>query len=53
MFERHELHAMAWGYGVTVPIAAAAIYLGSPVIIAVPLFLLGFLITLVRLNWRP
>ena len=51
---RRELQAMALGYGVTVPIGAAAIYLGSPLLVIAPLlFLLGFLITLVRLNWRP
>jgi hypothetical protein len=52
MFERYELEAMAWGYGVTIPIAVAAIYFGAPIIMAGVIFQIGFLITLVRLNSR-
>lgn len=52
MPNRRELTAMAWGYGLTIPIGAAALYLGAPLIIAPIIFLIGFLVTMVNLNWN-
>lgn len=50
MLTKREWKAMAWGYGVTIPIAVAAIYVGADWLIVLPLSLLGYLITWVRLN---
>lgn len=50
MFEPRELKAMAYGYAVTIPLGLVSIYLGAPIQMAVIIFSLGFLITLVKLN---
>lgn len=50
MFTSREIKAMAWGYGFAVPLGVLAIYFGAPLIAAAPLFMIGFLITLWRLQ---
>ncbi len=50
MFEKHELKAMAWGYGVAIPIAMAAIWFLDTPLVAIPVFYVGFCVTLWRLS---
>ena len=50
MFDRQEIVAMAWGYAFAVPCAVAAIYFGAPVIVAAPIMMVGFLVTMLKLN---
>jgi hypothetical protein len=49
-FTNEELRAMAWGYGFSIPLGGAAIYFGGSPLAAVPIFLVGFIITLFRLT---
>lgn len=51
MFTKRELIAMAWGYSISVPLGCAALYFGSSLALAAEIFSLGFLVTLVKLNW--
>lgn len=50
MFTKQEIVAMAWGYGFAIPAAAAAIYFSASPLAAVPILMLGFVVTLWRLN---
>ena len=46
---KRELKAMAWGYAAVLPIAAVAAWQGDLAYVGTPLFVAGFLITLLRL----
>lgn len=50
MFTADEIKAMAFGWAFSIPAGAAAIYLGAPVIVCAPIFMLGFIATLIWLN---
>lgn len=49
-FDSNELRAMAWGYGFSVPCGLLAMYFEAPLLAAIFIFQIGFLVTLVKLN---